>query len=47
MASDVTALQVDVPGGGYPVLLGDGLLTRMPSLLGEHGLAARTAVFGC
>ena len=44
MASDVTALQVDAPGGGYPVLLGEELLARMPSLLGEHDLAARTAV---
>lgn len=44
MVSDVNALPVDAPGGGYDVLLGEGLLARLPPLLEERGLAARTAV---
>jgi 3-dehydroquinate synthase len=44
MAPDVTTLHVDAPGSGYDVLLGEGLLERLPSILDERGFATRTAV---
>lgn len=44
MSSVTIALPVDAPGGGYDILLGEGLLARLPALLDERGLATRTAV---
>ena len=44
MASGVTILPVKAPGGGYDVLLGEGLLGQLPQLLKDRGLATRTVV---
>lgn len=40
----VAILPVKAPGGGYDVMLGRGLLGRLPELLEQRGLATRTAV---
>ena len=37
MPSEPITLSVDAPGGGYDILLGEGLLARLPALLDERG----------